>query len=279
MIKLTHERHSTKIPGGLRGHHRKNKELLLLKERRDGGFNFKSNYWKAAKSQLMAEAHDKCAYCESKITVVAYGDVDHFRPKSVYWWLAYCYDNYLYSCQKCNEMYKLDHFPLRGVSIQEPVVDTHATDAQLDLMAGTLAPDPLNDSQGLPMATFTQQREQELASLVDPYLFDPETLFAWKEDDVLEEVRLIPRNNSMEATSAAQAAETYLGINREELCEARWQEYHYLETLKDALKSGQLPALLAQRMKDDIKKMLADESEYAGMVRYYVKTVWNLDLG
>jgi len=42
-----------------------------------------------------------CAWCQCDLHV-APGDVEHFRPKSLYWWLAYDFNNYLLSCPTCN---------------------------------------------------------------------------------------------------------------------------------------------------------------------------------
>ena len=124
------------IPGGLHGHHLRKKCRLLLEHKRSKGQfaskDFKSSYWKPAKEQLKAEVHKKCAYCEAPVTVVAHGDVEHYRPKSEYWWLAYCYDNYLYSCQICNQVYKGNEFPIEGPRLQEPPIDGGSTDAMLD---------------------------------------------------------------------------------------------------------------------------------------------------
>jgi hypothetical protein len=36
----------------------------------------------SVKKALRKAQHDKCAFCESKIAHVAYGDVEHFRPKA-----------------------------------------------------------------------------------------------------------------------------------------------------------------------------------------------------
>jgi len=33
------------------------------------------------KAALKAMQHDKCAFCESKVSHIAYGDVEHYRPK------------------------------------------------------------------------------------------------------------------------------------------------------------------------------------------------------
>jgi uncharacterized protein (TIGR02646 family) len=73
------------------------------------------------KDQLKAYFHDKCAYCESLIDAVGWGDVDHFRPKlrvagnpnhRGYYWLAYNESNLLPSCERCNRAGKRDNFPV-----------------------------------------------------------------------------------------------------------------------------------------------------------------------
>ena len=77
------------------------------------------------KNSLRKAQHDKCAFCESKVTHIAYGDVEHFRPKAGYrqrpedpleqpgyYWLAYEWTNLLFCCQICNQRHKRNHFPL-----------------------------------------------------------------------------------------------------------------------------------------------------------------------
>lgn len=54
------------------------------------------------KSALLAETHDKCAYCESKITHVAYGDVEHIRPKKHFPLLVVEWTNLTIACDRCN---------------------------------------------------------------------------------------------------------------------------------------------------------------------------------
>jgi len=53
-----------------------------------------------------------CAYCQGRLTASDRGDVEHFRPKSVYWWLAYAFGNYFLSCARCNRVRKGKRFPL-----------------------------------------------------------------------------------------------------------------------------------------------------------------------
>src|SRR5262249_20038659 len=158
-------------------------------------FTSKNSYWKNAKNQLEHESGGKCAYCEADTSVVAHGDVEHFRPKSTYWWLAYCYDNYLFSCQICNQTHKGDRFPIYGTRLESPLPSSlrfDVTKEDLRAIAAMLAPDPLDDSAGIPMATFVQAITKEEAGLPDPYLVDPEPLFSWIADSVLKEVAIAP---------------------------------------------------------------------------------------
>jgi hypothetical protein len=94
MTRIERLRTAAAIPAAFRGTGRIAKSLELIEGRISGTLEFKSTLWKAAKPQLKRETGGKCAYCESPTDTVAHGDVEHYRPKSKYWWLAYCYDNY-----------------------------------------------------------------------------------------------------------------------------------------------------------------------------------------
>jgi uncharacterized protein (TIGR02646 family) len=50
--------------------------------------------------------NDKCVFCESCIELSA---VEHFRPKAIYYWLAYSWDNLLLICTNCNS-HKREYF-------------------------------------------------------------------------------------------------------------------------------------------------------------------------
>jgi 5-methylcytosine-specific restriction endonuclease McrA len=67
------------------------------------------------KACLVAMFHGKCAYCESQITHVTYGDIEHFRAKSNprYAHLIFEWENLLLSCPICNNpVHKGTQFPL-----------------------------------------------------------------------------------------------------------------------------------------------------------------------
>jgi uncharacterized protein (TIGR02646 family) len=79
------------------------------------------------KDSLLQAQFDKCFLCESKVTHVGYGEVEHFRPKGGYqqseneklqppgyYWLAYEWSNLFFSCQLCNQKFKKNLFPLKS---------------------------------------------------------------------------------------------------------------------------------------------------------------------
>lgn len=100
------------------------------------GYNVYSD--NSVRKLLLKMFHGKCAYCESKITAIYNGDIEHFRPKGKikeatpkkpgYFWLASDWDNLLFACPFCNQtnthkfnnggiikeavLGKLDQFPL-----------------------------------------------------------------------------------------------------------------------------------------------------------------------
>lgn len=76
-----------------------------------------SQFWSHIRPEIRADAtalknsfHDKCAFCESKISHVSNPQVEHYRPKSTFPNLTFTWDNWLISCGRCNEN-KWSHFP------------------------------------------------------------------------------------------------------------------------------------------------------------------------
>jgi len=85
--------------------------------------------YKVAHESLWRAQKYKCAYCEHREQSKR-NDVEHFRPATRavrgpgstethgYWWLAYTWENLLFSCRNCNEApAKLDKFPLAEGSV------------------------------------------------------------------------------------------------------------------------------------------------------------------
>jgi hypothetical protein len=95
----------------------------------------------ALKQSLVEYFIGKCAYCESEFSTVAWGDVEHYRPKRAvseepthpgYYWLSYCEANLLPSCEICNRgKGKRSHFPICGKRAMRPGDDLLAEEPLL----------------------------------------------------------------------------------------------------------------------------------------------------
>lgn len=69
--------------------------------------------YQVARDALYQCQFGKCCYCEQSFER-KHRPVEHFRPKSIYWWLSWTWENLFFCCEICNE-YKSDRFPLRRV--------------------------------------------------------------------------------------------------------------------------------------------------------------------
>lgn len=183
-----------------------------------------SSKWKPAKSQLSTETHGKCAFCEAPTTATNYGDVEHYRPKSKFLWYAYCYENFLLSCRLCNGA-KSDKFDADNVFADPtpPWANGHApTESEILTFAASVDPHPTKQAE---FDAYIQLCLDEGIHLPNPYYEDPEQLFAWEADDLLQEVRIAPRDTSARNVSAFTAAETVIDLNRDELLKQRYYLY------------------------------------------------------
>jgi len=273
MISLSRTRTILAIDENFRNPIREDFNVELMEDRREHLVDptkkqeFNTGRWKKAKPQLLKETHNKCAYCEAPTKVVAYGDVEHYRPKSKYWWLAYCYDNYLPSCQLCNQKYKKAKFPIKNSKMKAPAsIRTNTTDAFIESKKDSLTPDSLDPAS---VDAFDNEHASEWAYVVNPYVDDPADWFAWEANETTERVKLIPASNSQDAKKVVEAAEESLGLNRVELQELRFAKYILFKTFKLTLKDPGISAATKTLTRQAIERMLADEAPFAGMVRYF----------
>ena len=277
MISLTRVRTPEAIHPNFTGDKRVQLNKTLLEKKRDGQLlkesadKWNSGIWKMAKDQLLTETFDKCAYCETPTAVVSYGDVEHFRPKSKYWWLAYCYDNYLVSCSICNQQYKKDFFPLHvgNDALAEPVVDPNISDKELAEMAVTLTVDPLypeDSAAGKLLCVFEKEMLGEYSLIVNPYFEDPSEYFAYKPILETKEIVIVP--TVPEYQIVIDACHQYFGINRNELMELRFKHYLNYMTFKYTLLETSISNNLRKAVENRIKELQAGSSQYAGMIRF-----------
>ena len=204
-----------------------------------GKFTFDSAVYghPSVKAALVAAQHDKCCFCESKVTHVTYGDVEHFRPKGGYrqraqdaltmpgyYWLAYEWTNLLFACPLCNQRQKASLFPL-----EDPA--NRATSHHDDLALET----PL---------------------FINPAEEDPGEHLSFREE-VACTVGDSPRG---EATIEA------LGLNRQKLVERRRDVLDRLRLIH-GIAVSRPPTSQAQKAKAFLETASMDSAEYAAMVR------------
>ena len=242
---------------------------LYYAARLSGRFEFESAAWKPAKGALKQDTGGKCAYCEVSTDVVAHGDVEHYRPKSIYWWLALAFENYLFSCQICNQKFKGDEFPIGGTRLPEPAMPPALpTGPELDLLLQTL----ILDSTLLTDQDVAALWVAEDADLPNPYLEDPEHLFAYEVDDINREITIRSAGGGR-ADRAMRAAESVLGLNREELRRLRYSDYRPFFMLRATL--DHLTPSLRQEVLRELRVQQGRRQPFAGMKRFFAKR-WGL---
>lgn len=273
MIKLTRRRGQQSIPADFKAAKLVEKHLDLIDRYFDASesgkpMKFASAKWKSAKAKVKTESDKKCAYCEASTSTVAHGDVEHFRPKATYWWLAYHFDNYLFSCQICNQIYKNDNFPVtNGVLLVAPLMPSlrPGVAADLSALAASLAVDCSLSSDADVVASLAGEQ----ADLVNPYFEDPAPLISYEADDSNEEVWIKPLGGER-ARRFYEAANDFLGLNREEL---RRDRYVFFEQLL-IFKASYLDQALSEKTRKLIEKQFLKcqnaKYPFAGMHRYFL---------
>ena len=200
-------------------------------------FSFESGIYghSSVKDALIKAQHGKCFLCESKVTHIAFGDVEHFRPKAGhrqkesdelgrpgYYWLAYEWSNLFFACQICNQKFKKNLFPLSNPARRAV---SHRSD-------------------------ITQERPL----FVDPAVDDPLQFISFRKEIPF------PLNNSRRAKATIKL----LGLDRPELNEVRLDRYWMLEALFKVAHLGIAESAEAQEMLDDA---VMAHAEFSSMAR------------
>jgi len=202
-------------------------------------FSFHSGIYghSSVKKRLIEAQHGKCCFCESKITHIAYGDVEHFRPKAGfrqraadplgrpgYYWLAYDWSNLYLACELCNQRFKKNSFPLKDAS-------RRCLNHQGDLT-------------------------QEEPLFIDPGAMDPERHIEFSR----EQPRA--RKGSPEGEETIRA----LDLRREPLRERRFDWYKSLKLIK-RIAFGHPDEEERREALAFLHEMTQDTAEYASMIR------------
>lgn len=210
---------------------------------RDGAktFEFQSAIYahETVKETLRSAQHGKCAFCESPITHVQYGDVEHFRPKKGflrggrlmrpgYYWLAYDWDNLLLACQICNQRHKRNAFPLLRGSLR----------ARSHLGSVT----------------------KEKPVFIHPAHEDPATDIGFRDH--------VPyaRNGSVRGRRTIRG----IGLKRRELMEVRERHLQIIRALRDLVRICQ-PGPERARAQALLQSAVQDDAPFAAMVRAFLR--------
>ncbi|MCP4213646.1 MAG: hypothetical protein GY765_03270 [bacterium] len=195
----------------------------------------------------------KCAYCETTISVAAYWDVEHFRPKGRvagrpdhpgYYWLAYKWTNLYPSCVFCNRNLKDQSLyddpqglPAKGKGDQFPLEnEAHRAMGHEDDIA------------------------EEKPLLFDPCNDDPEKYLAYNEKG-----EILPYNGDRRALETISICH----LGRRRLCNDRARVLHLVRKIVSGLQeareaNNQFAINTFTRLLESYK---APDAAYAGAVR------------
>jgi uncharacterized protein (TIGR02646 family) len=210
------------------------------------------------KEKLKTIFNGKCAYCDSNITHITAGDIEHFRPKSAYWWLACDWDNLLFACEKCNRTGKNDAFPLLNNVLSKCKYDDNIALAEED-------------------------KKERL--LLNPCMENPEEFFDYDEKTGV----VNPKTSYPKNSKKRQMADTSIGVyqlQRRELVQERekllillFAQIDYTKKVIETYNrmSNFTPSVkvqFEQRMKEEIKKLIEfnrPDRPYLGIVRQVLR--------
>ena len=116
------------VAKGWEGEILQQKIVVAKTKARKAAFTYKNSVWARLSALLAEQSKGKCWYCETN-EIRSDNPIDHFRPKNRvsecdehpgYWWLAFDWKNYRYTCTYCNSRRvevetaggKHDHFPI-----------------------------------------------------------------------------------------------------------------------------------------------------------------------
>jgi len=105
---------------------------ILVGKYDDPNHRYKVN---SIQKKLKKIYHLKCAFCEKKL-LDAPKHIEHYRPKAIYYWLAYSWDNLLLACGSCNSA-KGDRFATTNTQVtynNEPFTDIHTLGSDYDTL-------------------------------------------------------------------------------------------------------------------------------------------------
>lgn len=183
MIKI--EKDFSDVPSILK---RDNRKEAFLNNIFSGAYIDENNLYKvgSVEKKLHEIYHLKCAYCEQKL-LDAPKHIEHYRPKDMYYWLAYSWDNLFLACGGCNSS-KGNRFKIKNSA----VIYNHETFDSIHSLG------------------------DDYDAKEEPYIINPE------KEDVLKFIKYDTQGNiSSENKRVKYTIEEACKLNREELLQKR----------------------------------------------------------
>jgi len=240
--------------------------------------------------------HGKCAYCESKITSIYNGDIEHFRPKGGYcnnrkqplnkpgyFWLASEWENLLFACPFCNQTntHKIFTGEEGNIEIKEVVLGKLN---QFPLMTEVhrLQPtDGFNYFSNKILYDISFNLEESERLLLKPCVDEVEDYFKYNDDG------LILENTDLDAFKIEQAKVSIkvYALQRISLVQARKEKLIQVKAqirrVEQAMKNYNtysdstfeektwFEGIMREELKV-LKRFKDDDQEYAGLARYII---------
>jgi uncharacterized protein (TIGR02646 family) len=228
--------------------------MTALREKAQRGERITSKdipaHWSDVREILYQMHYGKCCFCERKRDKAREPDVEHYRPKAGvaenrshpgYWWLAYDWNNLLWSCKACNEDKKGNHFPLSDENSR--------------------------------VGTETGDLSSETPLLLNPAMDDCERclLFEWQEAD-----EVFVKMHAKDGQQKGNETIGLLDLNRLDLLRERgFYLQHVLKPIAISLVVAIEQGFHDKKHKSiaDLKKMISPSSEFAGLARAYFRAM------
>jgi len=203
---------------------------LIEKGRYDSKYDFIYRN-EDVKDSLFKLYNRKCVYCESRLSGT---EIEHYRNKSTYYWLAFSWDNLFPICSTCNRK-KGAQFQVNNVRSKAPKIlpdNFHTLSAKLN--------------------------EEELPDLIHSELDNPELFFIFSIDGLIDS-----------SDSRGKYTITSCGLDRKELTTNRKA---IIDELKKELNCSLLfNENIESIIRSFRKKAMNNESDYSAFRRFVVK--------
>jgi uncharacterized protein (TIGR02646 family) len=230
----------SKVPQVAKTTHEKRSEVIQ-KGKYDSNFDDRC---KIADIKLALDElyHGKCVYCEQEIEQF---QVEHYRPKQTYFWLAFSWDNLLCVCPFCN-VYKGTNFEL---------INPQAVVSASDLNADNIH------------ELGSAYDELELPMLVNPEVTDPDGKLEFGKDGSIRS--LDPRFQY--TIDTCRVSRTYLNDKRKTILD------DFRKHIKDAYlenAAAQDRAIAIKTVLNQMRASLEDEQKPFLAFRRYLAQYW-----